>query len=119
MWQTTGASSKHKEHIVSRHKFLNQSFNLIYQDAWVARNGEEERLPGLDYTPSQLFWLSGASVWCAKYRDQALRLRLMSGVHSPDMVRVKATLANMPEFANDWQCPLGSNMNPASKCSVW
>ena len=76
-------------------------------------------LPGLDYSPSQLFWLSGASVWCAKYRDAALRVRLMSGVHSPDMIRVRGTLSNMPEFARDWQCPLGSTMNPVKKCSVW
>ena len=55
----------------------------------MARNGEEPLLPGLGYTQSQLFWLSGASVWCAKYRDMALKLRVLTGVHSPDMFRVQ------------------------------
>ena len=58
-------------------------------EAWVARHGEEALLPGLGYSQSQLFWLSGASVWCAKYRDMALKLRVLTGVHSPDIFRVQ------------------------------
>ncbi|RXG55910.1 Endothelin-converting enzyme 2 [Armadillidium vulgare] len=29
---------------------------------WVRRHGMENRLPGMDYTPNQLFWISGAQV---------------------------------------------------------
>ena len=33
--------------------------------------------------------------------------------------RVNGPFANMPEFAADWNCPLGSPMNPPDKCVVW
>ncbi len=46
------------------------SLIIIYQDAWVAKNGPEHQLPGLDFTPNQMFWVSAANVWCAKYRPQ-------------------------------------------------
>jgi len=89
--------------------------------AWVTRHGEEALLPGLGYSQSQLFWLSGASVWCAKYRDMALKLRVLTGVHSPDIFRVQGPFSNMREFARDFQCPVGSKMNPPTekKCVVW
>ena len=41
-----------------------------YLDAWIAKNGPEHQLPGLDFTPNQMFWVSAANVWCAKYRPQ-------------------------------------------------
>ena len=57
-------------------------------DKWVARNHDEKLLPGLGkYSQRQMFWISAANVWCAKYRDKALKLRVLTGVHSPDMFR--------------------------------
>jgi len=90
-------------------------------DAWVAENGPEKQLPGLEYTPKQMFWVSAANVWCAKYRPQAMKLRVLTGVHSPDQFRVQGPFSNMAEFASDWKCPLGSRMNPSAedKCKVW
>ena len=60
-------------------------------ESWAASHPEEPRLPGLGFTQSQLFWLSGAGGWCAKYRPEALRLRVLTGVHSPDMFRVQVS----------------------------
>jgi len=89
-------------------------------NAWVSRNGEESPLPGLGFTQSQLFWISGASVWCAKYRDVAMKMRIMSGVHSPDRFRVQGPFSNMEEFSKDFQCKLGSKMNQQrEKCVLW
>jgi len=89
-------------------------------DSWVRRHGEEPRLPGLQsYTPHQMFWISAANTWCSKYRDKALEKRIKTGAHSPGLFRVKGPFSNSREFAADFKCPAGSNMNPASKCEVW
>merc|ERR1719461_1668454 len=73
--------------------------------SWQSRHGVEPLLPGLPFSQSQAFWVSAANVWCAKYRDQALRLRLLTGVHSPDVFRVQGPFSNMEEFSRDLQCP--------------
>ncbi|XP_043288930.1 neprilysin-2-like [Venturia canescens] len=87
--------------------------------SWVARNKPEARLPQIDRTPEQMFWLSAASVWCAKSTLDSLRNEVATDPHSPERFRVLGAFSNMPEFAADYHCPVGSNMNPEKKCSVW
>jgi len=88
-------------------------------DRWVQRHGNEKRLPGLDLNQKQLFWLSSANVWCSKYRPKSLERRIRTGAHSPGMFRVKGPFSNSKEFANDFNCPIGSTYNPEKKCEVW
>ena len=85
----------------------------------VAQEGEEMSLPGLPYTPYQLFWLSGASVWCSKTRPKQLKNSLISNAHVPSSFRVTGPFRNIPEFSETWKCPRGSPMNPETKCTVW
>jgi len=85
----------------------------------VSEFGEEPRLPGLPYTNRQLFWLSGASIWCNAIRPATLKNRVLTDPHSPGRFRVNGSYRNSKEFAQDWNCPVGSPMNPAKKCSVW
>ncbi|KAH8343968.1 hypothetical protein KR084_002815 [Drosophila pseudotakahashii] len=91
---------------------------IAYQ-RWVEKNGPEPKLPGLDYTPEQMFWLAAGQTWCAKYRKESLKMRITTGVHSPSEFRVLGSLSNMKDFAKDFQCPEGSPMNPVQKCEVW
>lgn len=92
---------------------------LAYND-WEQSNGQQEaRLPGLQYSPQQMFWIGAANVWCNKYRPEALKARVITDPHSPGEFRVIGPMSNMPEFAKDFNCPLGSPMNPAKKCTVW
>ena len=49
----------------------------------VEEQGEELSLPGLPYTPRQMFWLSGASVWCNVMREEALNNFVLTDPHSP------------------------------------
>ncbi|XP_031777451.1 neprilysin-2-like [Nasonia vitripennis] len=86
---------------------------------WEKKNGVEPRLPGLHYTSQQMFWINAANVYCSKFRPEALRAQIITNVHSPGEFRVKGPMSNNPEFAKDFNCPLGSNMNPVKKCTVW
>ncbi|KQS38417.1 neprilysin-2 isoform X1 [Drosophila erecta] len=86
---------------------------------WAEKHGPEAKLPGLDYTPEQMFWVAAGQTWCAKYRKESLKMRITTGVHSPSEFRVLGSLSNMKDFAKDFQCPEGSPMNPVQKCEVW
>ena len=68
--------------------------NIRNQDSWVAHNGAEPLLPGLDYTPRQLFWISGANVWCAKHRLKSLEMILITGTHPPDRYRIQVSIVS-------------------------
>ncbi|XP_070505219.1 neprilysin-2-like [Chironomus tepperi] len=91
---------------------------LAYQK-FVAKNGSEKKLPGLKYTQNQLFWISTAQTWCSVHRPEAMKLAITVNVHSPGPFRVLGPLSNMKEFSKDFNCPIGSKMNPAHKCEVW
>lgn len=86
---------------------------------WVERNGEEPYLPGLRYTGRQMFWVSAASIWCSKTRNEELQQLIVTDEHAPDKYRVIVPLSNMEYFAKDFKCPMGSNMNPEKKCNIW
>ncbi|XP_031357059.1 neprilysin-2-like isoform X2 [Photinus pyralis] len=91
---------------------------LAYR-SWVQRNGEEASLPGLKYTPYQLFWISVANIWCAKARPEILDKLAVTAHHSLPNFRVTGPMRNSQHFAEDFNCPLTSNMNPEDKCSIW
>ncbi|XP_028391249.1 neprilysin-like [Dendronephthya gigantea] len=86
---------------------------------WVAKNGEEQRLPGLDYSPHQLFFVSYAQGWCSKYTLQGALNQLDNKAWPPMNLRVEGAIMNSEGFAEAFQCPQGSRMNPEKKCSVW
>ncbi|XP_074595255.1 neprilysin-2-like [Brevipalpus obovatus] len=96
---------------------LKQAY-LAYQK-FVLDTKPEPILPGLTLNQEQLFWVSAANIWCSKLRPETLRLRVLSGAHSPAKFRVNGPLSNMKEFAKSFKCPKGSPMNPVKKCSVW
>ncbi|XP_022914109.1 neprilysin-2 isoform X2 [Onthophagus taurus] len=88
-------------------------------ERWVKKHGEEPKLPGLKYNGRQMFWLSMASVWCARTRLEEMRQLVVADEHAPDKFRVVGTVSNMREFAKDFNCRLGSKMNPKHKCQLW
>jgi len=92
---------------------------ITFKVRWVADHGEEKVLAGLPYTPRQLFWISFGQVWCSKFRDEALKSQILTAFHAPGDFRVIGSLSNNDDFAEDFNCPKGSNMNPENKCAVW
>lgn len=79
----------------------------------------EPKLPGLDYTPYQLFWIAYATGWCSTYSKNNLRSRVVYDVHPPARNRILAIVSNSKDFAKDFNCPNGSPLNPSTKCTVW
>lgn len=91
---------------------------------WLANHSDPESLkyetlPGLNVTHTQLFFLNFAQVWCGATRPEATRNKLKTAVHSPGRFRVIGTLSNSIDFSKEFNCPVGSPMNPEFKCSVW
>lgn len=86
---------------------------------WVQSHGSELDLPALNLTHDQLFFLNYAQIWCGTNRPEDAINKLRSSVHSPGFARVLGPLSNSKDFAKAYNCPLGSPMNPTSKCSVW
>ncbi|KAL1137603.1 hypothetical protein AAG570_009299 [Ranatra chinensis] len=96
---------------------LKQSYRAYKK--WVNRYGEEPRLPGVNLTHDQLFFLNYAQIWCGTMRPEDALTKIRSAVHSPGPIRVIGPLSNSLDFARAYNCPPGSPMNPTTKCSVW
>ncbi|XP_039493005.1 neprilysin-4 isoform X1 [Drosophila santomea] len=99
---------------------LRQAFHAYQR--WLKEHPREvtdEILPGLNMTGPQLFFLNFGQVWCGAMRPEAIRNKLNTAIHSPGRFRVIGTLSNSVDFAREFNCPLGSPMNPHKKCSVW
>lgn len=71
------------------------------------------------FTPEQQLFLGYAQNWCANQRPEYVRMLAQTDPHSPDPIRVKGVLVNMPEFAEAFGCKAGQPMAPAKRCRVW
>ncbi|XP_071446832.1 neprilysin-1-like [Hetaerina americana] len=96
---------------------LKQSFRAYKK--WVSLHGEEPRLPGINLTHDQLFFLNYAQIWCGSMRPEDALTKIRSSVHSPGPVRVIGPLSNSKDFAVAYNCSRNDPMNPPDKCSVW
>jgi predicted metalloendopeptidase len=74
-------------------------------------------VPGLNN--EQLFFVGFAQTWCSKLTPAAIRQRLLTDPHSPPRFRVNGPAINLPAFAEAFQCPVGSPMNPTKRCQIW
>ncbi|KAI9486799.1 MAG: hypothetical protein EXX96DRAFT_474168 [Benjaminiella poitrasii] len=78
------------------------------------------RLPGLDdLTPEHLFFVNFGRVWCNKVTPAQAKKGVLTDEHSPAKWRVNGAVQNSNYFAEVFQCPVGSPMNPAHKCELW
>lgn len=109
--------------------YLTQVSNIAESDAviwayrayeeWSARNGIiEHPLPGLDYTVQQMFWISAATNECRIFKSEFLQKDVLRSAYWPE-ARTVVTFSNFRKFANDFQCKIGTAMNPRQKCNLW
>lgn len=73
------------------------------------------------YTPAQRFFLSYATIWRSRTRDEALTNQIRTGSHSPARFRVIGPLVNVPAFADAFGCTPGSGMVRAEgeRVEIW
>uniref|UniRef100_A0A1B6EU82 Peptidase M13 C-terminal domain-containing protein n=1 Tax=Cuerna arida TaxID=1464854 RepID=A0A1B6EU82_9HEMI len=78
----------------------------------------ETRLPGVDYTSEQIFFISMAHYACNK-REEDKYSDSKDHLYSPSRYRVIGSLQNLPQFSEVFSCKTGSRMNPENKCVIW
>ncbi len=72
------------------------------------KNGKPGEIDG--FTPEQRFFISWATVWRTKMRDDALRTRILTDPHSPGMYRAYVPLQNIDAFYEAFDIKEGDAM---------
>ncbi|KAK7603205.1 hypothetical protein V9T40_003204 [Parthenolecanium corni] len=93
---------------------------FIAYKKYVKEHGQEFKLTDFkDYSSEQLYFLGFANTWCEHSTEYSVQ-QAATDSHSPNKIRVIATLSNSEEFADTWKCKRGSKMNPdREKCRMW
>ncbi|XP_028747271.1 membrane metallo-endopeptidase-like 1 isoform X2 [Peromyscus leucopus] len=96
---------------------VRQAYKAYLQ--WLTEGGRDQRLPGLNLTYTQLFFVNYAQVWCGSYRPEFAVQSIKTDVHSPLKYRVLGSLQNLAAFSEAFHCPRGSPMHPKKRCRIW
>ena len=82
-------------------------------------NGRPENID--DYTAEQRFFMSWATVWRTKYREDALRTQIKTDPHSPGMNRAIQPLLNIDVFYEAFNIKEGDKMylEPEKRVKIW
>ncbi len=86
---------------------------------YYAENGRPENIDG--FTPEQRFFMSWATVWRTKSRDEALRTQIKTDPHSPGMVRAVQPLLNVDAFYEAFDIKEGDEnyLAPEKRVRIW
>jgi predicted metalloendopeptidase len=84
-----------------------------------SRAGKPEEAPVGGFSAAQQFFVAHAQAWCGHVRPERARERALTDPHSPPRWRVNGPLANLPEFADAFQCAAGAPMVRAERCDIW
>ncbi|XP_054717088.1 endothelin-converting enzyme homolog [Uloborus diversus] len=95
---------------------------MSYQ-RYVKENGKEPKLPGMEFTNQQLFFISFAQMKCEVRSKEGFEEYIGDSsstlLQTPFRYRVNGALANSEFFAAVFKCPSGSPMSHSKRCSVW
>ncbi|WP_294733840.1 M13 family metallopeptidase [uncultured Flavobacterium sp.] len=84
---------------------------------------EEHGNPGLidGYTPEQRFFISWATIWRSKMRDEAIKNQVKTDPHSPGMYRAYVPLQNVDAFYEAFGIKKGDGMYvpPSDRVKIW
>ncbi|WP_292891536.1 M13 family metallopeptidase [Nonlabens sp.] len=96
---------------------VNAAYDAL--NMWLEDKGEVGPIDG--YTQQQRFFLSWASAWRTKMRDEALKQRIKGDTHSPGMYRGYVPLQNIQAFydAFDIKENDGMYIAPEDRVVIW
>ncbi|NXX65361.1 MMEL1 protein, partial [Spizella passerina] len=84
---------------------------------WLEQEGKEPKLPGLNMSHKQLFFLNFAQVRTHRAVPQNSNFHINESPFS--LFRVMGSLQNFEAFSEVFHCKQGSAMHPAGTCRVW
>jgi putative endopeptidase len=86
---------------------------------WMADKGRPEDIDG--FTAEQRFFISWATVWRTKMRDEALKQRIKGDTHSPGMYRGYVPLQNIDAFYDAFSITENDGMYiaPEERVKIW
>ncbi|XP_033150112.1 neprilysin-21-like [Drosophila busckii] len=107
----------------NRRTYVNNAYrnwlNATERNSEAQKLMAKEKLPTLNYTPLQLFFISYAQLWCNELKPNLRNWMLAIDQHVPGKFRVIGPLSNFDEFAKEFQCAPDTPMNPVTKCQVY
>jgi predicted metalloendopeptidase len=82
-------------------------------------HNKPEKIQG--FTPEQRFFMSWATIWRTKSRDEALKKQIKTDPHSPGQVRATQPLKNIDAFYKAFEIKEGDAMyiNPEERVKIW
>ena len=82
-------------------------------------NGRPDDIDG--FTAEQRFFMSWATVWRTKSRDEALRTQIKTDPHSPGRIRATQPLLNIQAFYDAFDIKEGDAMylSPEERVNIW
>lgn len=98
----------------------NVGYSIAYRAYldWANSFGKGHLLSDMNFNQNQLFWISLATKRCEQSSSQRMQ-SYSNDSHAPSRFRVNVPLMNSKEFSSDFNCPIGSPMNPKDKCEFW
>lgn len=86
---------------------------------YLKENGNPGPIDG--YTPEQRFFISWATIWRSKLRDEALKSQVKTDPHSPGMYRAYVPLQNIDTFYETFNIQPNDGMYiaPEKRVKIW
>jgi putative endopeptidase len=96
---------------------LNAAYDAL--QIYMKENGRTELIDG--FTPEQRLFISWATIWRTKYRDETLRTQVLTDPHSPGMFRAIGPLTNMGTFYKAFNIQQGDDLwrPEAERVKIW
>jgi len=95
--------------------------NAAYDGLQIAlkKTGKTALIDG--YTPEQRFFISWATIWRSKMRDEAIKNQVKTDPHSPGMYRAFVPLQNVDAFYQAFDITEGQKLyvKPENRVKIW